>query len=105
MGRVRSWGTAGGAAARPGHKSHLRVLRGPGDEHVRALLVVQGLHVHEGAEVVQLLGQRRLRLVPDDLRVGAEVLDIRSPLAVPDVHFEDDRVVFFFFLFSGLVFY
>lgn len=59
------------------------MLRGPRDEHERALLVVQGLHVHESAEIVQLLGERRLRLVPDDLSVGAQVLDVRSPLAVP----------------------
>lgn len=80
------------------------MLRGSGDEHVRTLLPVQGLHVHQGAEVVQLLGQRRLRLVPDDLRVGAEVLDVRPPLAVPvggDSKRFGSTIYRFLLLFSG----
>ena len=69
----------------PSDPTHLGVLRGPGDEHEGALLVIKRLHVHQGAEVVELLGQGRLGLVPDYLGVRAEVLDIRPPLAVPVV--------------------
>ena len=54
---------------------------GPGDEHERT--VGQRFHMHEGAEVVQLARQRRLGLVPHDLRAGSQVLDVHTPFAIP----------------------
>ena len=56
------------------------MFRRAGDEHKRA--VVESLHVHQGAEVVQLLREGRLGLVPHDFRVRPEVLDVGPPHAV-----------------------
>ena len=57
------------------------MFRRAGDEHKRA--VIESLHVHEGAEVVQLFRQGRLGLVPHDFGVRSEVLDVGPPHAVP----------------------
>lgn len=60
---------------------HVRVLRGPRDHHERSVL--KRLHMHERAKVVQFVRERRLCLVPHDLRVGTQVLYVGSALAVP----------------------